>query len=156
MKRRYWPHSLMASSEKTSDPTPPFGTRTLTYADYTARAQQTSFEDAIPDNTFAFLCEHPHEATHWANNTAFSEQRHVNRFREAVNAAWDSRLFSAVGATKAPLTRSSVNWFASAQCNGTAQLGILIGPTNTSNELLGRELGVEIVRIPKQKEAMYA
>ncbi|RBP85585.1 aminotransferase class V-fold PLP-dependent enzyme [Marinomonas rhizomae] len=133
----------------------PFGTRTLTYADYTASGRSLDFiEDAIRHGVLPLYANTHTEANATGlQTTAFREQAR-QQVREAVNASdKDLVIFCGNGATSAINTLISqlgLRQLSESEKNDTC---IFIGPyEHHSNELPWRELGVEVIRIPESKD----
>ena len=128
----------------------PFGTRTLTYADYTASGRSLDFiEDAIRQHVLPLYANTHTEANATGQQTTAFREQARQQIRQAVNASEDDLvIFCGSGATSAINTLISQLGLRQLSPSEKSEICVFIGPyEHHSNELPWRELGVEVIRI---------
>ncbi len=133
----------------------PFGTRTLTYADYTASGRSLDFiEDAIRQHVLPLYANTHTEANATGQQTTAFREQARQQIRQAVNASEDDLvIFCGSGATSAINTLISQLDLRQLSPSEKSEICVFIGPyEHHSNELPWRELGVEVIRIAESTD----
>ncbi|NVK72347.1 MAG: aminotransferase class V-fold PLP-dependent enzyme [Oceanospirillaceae bacterium] len=133
----------------------PFGTRTLTYADYTASGRSLDFiEDAIRQHVLPLYANTHTEANATGQQTTAFREQARQQIRQAVNASEDDLvIFCGSGATSAINTLISQLGLRQLSPSEKSEICVFIGPyEHHSNELPWRELGVEVIRIAESTD----
>lgn len=144
-------HSLIGNNTQIQTP---FGTRQLTYADYTASGRNLEFiEEAMKNHVMPLYANTHTEANATGQQTTAYREQARQQIRQAVNASEeDLVIFCGSGATAAVNTLITELGLRHLSAEEKKDYCILIGPyEHHSNELPWRELGLSIIRIPEDK-----